>query len=55
MPTKTDSVNKDQYKHYLIDTVEILTKENKNLRQQLDDLQKEYSHFKMFLQPPQQT
>jgi cell division septum initiation protein DivIVA len=55
MLKKNKHIDKDQYKHYLIDTVEILTKENKNLRQQLDDLQKEYSHFKMFLQPPQQT
>jgi len=36
-------INKDQYKHYLIDTVEILTKENGLLQEQLNQLQTEYN------------
>ena len=38
-------IDKKQYKHYLIDTVELLTQENKSLKQQLDDLTKDYNHL----------
>jgi len=45
-------IDKEQYKHYLIDTVEILTrtisdvtKENESLQQQLDDLTKYYNQL----------
>ncbi len=45
MPKKKNTIDKDQYKHYLIDRVEILTNENDTLRKQLQDLQKEYNHL----------
>lgn len=36
-------INKDQYKHYLIDTVDTLTKENESLQEQINKLQDEYN------------
>ena len=45
MPKNKNTIDKDQYKHYLIDTVEVLKNDNMNLRKQLEDLQKEYNHL----------
>lgn len=36
-------INKEEYKHYLIDTVNILTQENESLREQLKTLEKDYN------------
>ena len=36
-------INKEEYKHYLIDTMNILTQENESLREQLQTLEKDYN------------
>lgn len=41
-PTKTQTIDKEQYKHYLIDEVETLKKENDTLKRKLNTLQTSY-------------